>query len=39
MSEEMGKVLKETRGDVQEAIDVFEYGGRRTQTIWTYHAQ
>lgn len=25
MSEEMGKVLKETRGDVQEAIDVFEY--------------
>lgn len=27
MSEEMGKVLKETRGDVQEAIDVFEYMG------------
>jgi aldehyde dehydrogenase (NAD+) len=25
MSEEMGKVLKETRGDVQEAIDIFEY--------------
>ncbi|QQR92775.1 MAG: aldehyde dehydrogenase family protein [Candidatus Iainarchaeum archaeon] len=25
MTEEMGKVLKETRGDVQEAIDVFEY--------------
>ena len=27
MSEEMGKVMKETRGDVQEAIDVFEYMG------------
>ncbi len=27
MTEEMGKVLKETRGDVQEAIDVFEYMG------------
>ncbi len=25
MTEEMGKVLKETRGDVQEAIDMFEY--------------
>ncbi len=25
MTEEMGKVLKETRGDMQEAIDVFEY--------------
>ncbi len=27
MTEEMGKVLKEARGDVQEAIDVFEYMG------------
>ncbi len=27
MTEEMGKVLKESRGDVQEAIDVFEYMG------------
>lgn len=27
MTEEMGKVLKETRGDVQEAIDIFEYMG------------
>ncbi|MBM3282354.1 MAG: aldehyde dehydrogenase family protein [Candidatus Diapherotrites archaeon] len=25
MSEEMGKIMKETRGDVQEAIDIFEY--------------
>ena len=25
LSEEMGKVMKEARGDVQEAIDVFEY--------------
>ncbi|MFH0969900.1 MAG: aldehyde dehydrogenase family protein [Candidatus Diapherotrites archaeon] len=25
MSEEMGKVLKEARGDVQEGIDLFEY--------------
>jgi aldehyde dehydrogenase (NAD+) len=27
MTEEMGKVLNETRGDVQEAIDMFEYMG------------
>ena len=34
MSEEMGKVLKEARGDVQEAIDVFEYMGGEGRRLY-----
>jgi aldehyde dehydrogenase (NAD+) len=34
MSEEMGKVLKEARGDVQEAVDVFEYMGGEGRRLY-----
>ena len=39
MTREMGKVLKETRGDVQEAIDTAYYNGRRRPpAVWPDHA-
>jgi len=33
---EMGKVLKETRGDVQEAIDIFEYMAGEGRRLFGY---
>lgn len=36
MVEEMGKVLNEARGDVQEAIDVFEYMGGEGRRLVGY---
>ena len=39
MTREMGKVLNETRGDVQEAIDTAYYmAGRRAAPVWSHHA-
>jgi len=39
MTREMGKILKETRGDVQEGIDTaFYVGGRGTEVIWRNHS-
>ena len=36
MTREMGKILKETRGDVQEAIDAaILQRGRRTASVWS----
>ena len=38
MTREMGKILKETRGDVQEAVDTaLLHGWRRTTAVWTDH--
>ncbi len=38
MTREMGKVLTETRGDVQEAIDeAFYVGRRRAEAVWPDH--
>ncbi|MDZ4256401.1 MAG: aldehyde dehydrogenase family protein, partial [archaeon] len=34
MSEEMGKVLTESRGDVQESIDIFEYMGGEGRRLY-----
>ena len=34
MTREMGKVLKESRGDVQEAIDIFEYCAGEGRRLW-----
>ncbi|MEK6901990.1 MAG: aldehyde dehydrogenase family protein [archaeon] len=36
MTEEMGKVLKEARGDVQEAIDIFEYMGGEGRRLFGF---
>ncbi len=36
MTEEMGKILKEARGDVQEAIDVFEYMAGEGRRLFGY---
>lgn len=36
MTEEMGKVQKEARGDVQEAIDIFEYMGGEGRRLFGY---
>ena len=37
MTREMGKVLNETRGDVQEAIDTAYYmAGRRPPHVWSH---
>ena len=39
MTREMGKVLKEAAGDVQEAIDMTYYIAAEGTTIaWSYHA-
>jgi len=34
ISREMGKVLKEARGDVQEAIDIYEYCAGEGRRLW-----
>lgn len=34
MTREMGKVLKEARGDVQEAIDIYEYCAGEGRRLW-----
>jgi aldehyde dehydrogenase (NAD+) len=36
MSQEMGKVLNESRGDVQEAIDIFEYMAGEGRRMFGY---
>lgn len=37
MTREMGKVLKEAGGDVQEAVDYVLHSGRRPPPTWIYH--
>jgi acyl-CoA reductase-like NAD-dependent aldehyde dehydrogenase len=37
MTREMGKILKETRGDVQEAIDMAFYMGGEGRRLFGYH--
>jgi len=38
MTQEMGKILDETRGDVQEAIDMAYYMGGEGRRLFGYHA-